>query len=177
VRVNSIILRLNKKLAGSKGELLLEGEQLSAEGAKHAEVFKQLGLSHAYAGHGAGRDVLTIANEALQNAAKPRGAGMSSIFASDEAMLRSLEAARAEVAAGRGVASGAKVLVDIPATPNTGRVFIAKSKMPAGVTPLNETPFAALPDVAELPVTHVTTLFTRTGTGFEIFDIFPGFRP
>ena len=107
---------------GSKGELLLEGEELSAQGARHAEVFKQLGLTHVYAGHGAGRDVLTIANEALQNAAKPRGAGMSGVFASDEAMLRSLETARVEVAAGRGVTSGAHVLVDIPVTPGTGRI-------------------------------------------------------
>lgn len=163
---------------GSKGELLLEGEALSAEGARHGEVFKQLGLTHAYAGHGAGRDALTIANEAIQNAAKPKGAGMSSMFASDEAMLRSLEAARVEVAAGRGVPSGARRLVQIPTTPSTGRVFVAKSKLPAGVTPLNETPFAALPDVAELPVTRVTALFTQTGPGtFEIFDIFPGFAP
>ena len=157
--------------------MLLEGEQLSSEGARHAEVFKQLGLSHAYAGHGAGRDVLAMANEALQNAAKPGGAGMSSIFATDEAMLRSLTAAQAEVAAGKGIESGAKTLIDIPATPNTGRVFIARSKMPACVTPLNETPLTALPDVAEVPATHVRALFTKTDRGFEIFDIFPGFSP
>jgi hypothetical protein len=159
--------------------LLIEGKELSAEGAKHAEVFKQLGLSHAYAGHGAGRDVLTIANEALQNAAKqPKGAGMSSIFATDEAMMRSLETARAEVAAGRGVTSGGKVLVDVPVTPSTGRIFVAKSKLPTGVTPLSETPFAALPDVAELQVTHVRALFTETAPGtFEIFDLFPAFKP
>ena len=154
----------SKRTIGSQGELMLEGRALGA-GAKHAEVFQQLGLSHAYKGHGAKRDVLTIANEALQNAAKPSGAGMSSVWASDEAMLRGLEGARAEVAAGRGARSGACTLVDHPTTPSTGRVFIAKSKMPAGVTPLNETPFAALPDVAELPVTHVPTLFTETRPG------------
>jgi hypothetical protein len=162
---------------GSKGELLLSGERLSAEGARHAGVVKQLGLSHAYAGHGAGRDVVTIANEALQNAAKLKGAGMSSIFASDEAMFRGVEAARAEVAAGKGIESGGKVLVDIPAAPGAGRVFVAKSKLPTGVIPINDAPFAALPDVAELPVTHIRVLFTKTTTGFEIFDIFPGFKP
>ena len=73
--------------------------------------------------------------------------------------------------------SGAKVRIDIPATPSTGRIFVAKSKIPAGVTLINETPFAALPDVAEIAVTHVRALFTRTATGFEIFDIFPVFKP
>ena len=45
------------------------------------------------------------------------------------------------------------------------------------MTPLTATPFSALPDVAELPVTHVRALFTGTGPGtFEIFDIFPAFK-
>jgi Domain of unknown function (DUF4157) len=161
---------------GPKGELLLEGEKLSTEGAKHADVLKQLGLAHSYAGHGAGRDVVTIANEALQNATKGTRNGLSSIFASDEAMFRSLEAAREAVAAGKGTMSSGKVLVDITATPGAGRVFIAKSKLPTGVIPINDAPFAALPDVAELPVTHIRALFTKSGTGFEIFDIFPGFK-
>jgi hypothetical protein len=138
---------------------------------------QKLGLTHAYKGHGAKRDVLTIANEALQNAAKPKGAGMSSVFSSDEAMLRSLQAAQADVAAGKGVRSGAYTLVDVPTVPNTGRIFVAKSKLPAGVTPLNPTPFTALPDVAELPVTHVRALFTETRPGvFEIADLFPAFK-
>ena len=167
----------SKLTIGPHGELILDGRTVGA-GAEHAEVMQKLGLSHAYKGHGAKRDVLTIANEALQNAAKPKGAGMSSVWASDEAMLRGVEAARAEVAAGRGARSGASTLVDLPTTPSTGRVFIARSKLPAGVTPLNETPFAALPDVAELPVTHIRALFTETRPGvFEITDIFPVFKP
>jgi hypothetical protein len=166
----------SKLTIGPKGELLLDGKLLGA-GAEHAEVFQKLGLSHAYKGHGAKRDVLTIANEALQNATKPKGAGLSSVFASDEAMLRSLEAAKAEVAAGKGVKSGAYTLVDLPTTPSTGRIFVAKAKLPAGVTPLNPAPFAALPDVAELPVTHVRALFTEVRPGvFEIADLFPAFK-
>jgi hypothetical protein len=161
---------------GSKGELLLDGKVVGA-GAEHAEVMQKLGLSHAYKGHGAKRDVLTIANEALQNAAKPKGAGLSSVFASDEAMLRSVEAAKAEVAAGKGVKSGAYTLVDVPTTPNTGRIFVAKFKLPAGATPVNTTPFTALPDVSELPVTHVRALFTEVRPGvFEIADLFPAFK-
>ena len=102
---------------------------------------------------------------------------MSSVFASDEAMLRSVEAAKAEVAAGKGVKSGAYTLVDMPTTPSTGRVFVAKSKLPAGAKPLNPEPFTALPDVAELPVTHVRALFTETKPGvFEIADVFPAFK-
>ena len=126
----------SKLTIGPHGELILDGRTVGA-GAEHAEVMQKLGLSHAYKGHGAKRDVLTIANEALQNAAKPKGAGMSSVWASDEAMLRGIEGARAEVAAGRGARSGASTLVDLPTTPSTGRVFIARSKLPAGVTPLN----------------------------------------
>lgn len=161
---------------GPKGELVLDGKLVGAA-AEHAEVIQKLGLTHAYRGHGAKRDVLTIANEALQNAAKPKGAGMSSVFASDEAMLRSLEAAKAEVAAGKGVRSGAYTLVDLPTTPKMGRIFAAKSKLPAGAAPLNATPFAALPDVAELPVTHVRALFTEVRPGiFEIADLFPAFK-
>jgi hypothetical protein len=166
----------SKLTIGSKGELLLDGKVVGA-GAEHAEVVQKLGLSHAYKGHGAKRDVVTIANEALQNATKPKGAGMSSVFASDEAMLRSVEAAKAEVAAGKGVKSGAYTLVDMPTTPSTGRVFVAKSKLPAGATPVNPAPFTALPDVAELPVTHVRALFTETKPGvFEIADVFPAFK-
>lgn len=166
----------SKLTIGPKGELVLDGKVVGA-GAEHAEVVQKLGLAHAYKGHGAKRDVLTIANEALQNAAKPKGAGLSSVFASDEAMLRSLEAAKAEVAAGKGVKSGAYTLVDLPTTPSTGRIFVAKAKLPAGVTPLNPTPFAALPDVAELPVTHVRALFTEVRPGvFEIADLFPAFK-
>jgi hypothetical protein len=166
----------SKLTIGPKGELILDGKVVGA-GAEHAEVIQKLGLSHAYKGHGAKRDVLTIANEALQNAAKPKGAGMSGVFASDEAMLRSLEAAKADLAAGKGVKSGAYTLVDSATTPSTGRIFVAKAKMPAGATPVNATPFAALPDVAELPVTHVRALFTETRPGvFEIADLFPAFK-
>jgi hypothetical protein len=161
---------------GKKGELLLDGKAVGR--TEREEVFKQLGLSHANRGHGALRDPLTIANEALQNAAKPKGAGMSSIFASDEKMLRSLEAARVEVAAGRGVKSGASTLVDLPVTPDTGRVFVARSHIPAGAKPVSAQPFTSLPDVAELPVTHVRALFSETSPGvFKIEDIFPAFKP
>jgi hypothetical protein len=163
----------SKLTIGADGKLLLDGKAIGA-GAEHAEVIQKLGLTHSYKGHGAGRDVVTIANEALQNAAKPKGAGMSSMFRSDETMLRSLQAAQADVAAGKGVRSGAYTLVDVPTTPNTGRVFVAKAKMPAGATPI---PFPALPDVAELPATHVRALFTETRPGvFEIADLFPAYK-
>ena len=160
---------------GEHGELLLDGKRVGQ--TEREEIFKQLGLTHANRGHGALRDPLTIANEALQNAVKPHGAGMAGMFASDETMLRSLSAAQAEVAAGRGVKSGARTLVDVPATPDTGRVFVARSHIPTGATPVNPQPFSTLPNVAELPVTHVRALFSEPRTGvFVIEDLFPAFR-
>ena len=160
---------------GEGGQLLLDGKAVGK--TEREEIFKQLGLTHANRGHGALRDPVTIANEALQNAAKKGNAGMSSIFASDEVMLRMLEAARAEAAAGRAVQSGARYVVNIPATPDAGRVFVAKSHIPAGVTPINTQPLASLPEVAELPVTHVRALFSQQGGVWQIEDIFPAFIP
>ena len=156
---------------GEKGELLLDGRLVGR--TERDEVIKQLGLAHANRGHGALRDPVTIANEALQNALKPKGAGMSSIFASDETMLRSMQTAKADLAAGKGVAvGGGKTMVELPATPDTGRIFVANTKLPAGVTPLNATPLPNLA-VSELQVTHVRALFE----GDQLVDIFPAFKP
>jgi hypothetical protein len=158
----------------SADEILIEGRPIGQ--TERDEVIKQLGLTHANRGHGAKQDTVTIANEALKNAEAPKGAGMSGQFSSDGEMLRYLELGRAQVAT-RGVPSGSKWLVDVPLTTNPGRVFIAKTKLPAGVTPIDNLPIPSLPGVAELVPTHVRVLFDKVGDTYVIFDLFPGWKP
>jgi hypothetical protein len=169
---------MSKVTFNERGEMLLDGKLVGE--TKREEVLKQLGLTHTNRGHGALRDTRVIANEAVLNAAD--GAGMSGQFASDEAMLRSVQAvkaemARVETAKGTFTMSKSSRVIELPTTPNTGRSFVANGKLPTGVTPVNAAPFPGLP-VSELPVTHVRAYLDEVKPGqWEITTIYPTYKP
>ena len=157
-------------------QMLLDGKPVSL--AKRNEIIKRLGLAHADRGHGAARDVRTIANEAWLNF-KPTsaGTGMSGIWASDEIMLKSAQTAIAMRKAGLGTfnpRTGTWV-IDFAELPSAGRAFMVSQRVPANVTPVARTPFTGLP-VDELPVNNVRA-FIRDGNPPEIVTIFPSWIP
>jgi Domain of unknown function (DUF4157) len=141
------------------GKLLLDGKPLAA--TKYEEVYKQLGLTHAYKGHGPSKNLADVAQEALTN--KPSFA--SGKFSSERAFLESFEEAKAKF-----IAQGGKELkVEIEVTPDVGRAFMRNDKVPKGVTPM--LPFDAPPGVSEIPVTHVRAIFQPDGSLVSIYPI------
>jgi hypothetical protein len=157
-------------------EMLLDGKPMSV--GKRNEVIKRLGLTHADRGHGAGRDARGIANEAWMNdTAKSANPGMSGIWASDEAMLKSAQTALAMRKAGLGTfynATGTWT-VDFAELPHAGRAFVVSHRVPATAKPINLDPFPGIP-VAELPVNNVRA-YISAGNPPEIVSIFPSWVP
>ena len=98
-------------------------------------------------------------------------------WASDEAMMGSLGPARAEAIAGRAArAPNGQWVVELPATPDVGRVFVANSRLPKTATILNRAPVAGKA-VTMIAPTHVLAAFTREDGVYELSSIYPVFRP
>jgi hypothetical protein len=98
-------------------------------------------------------------------------------WASDEAMLGSLGPARAEAMAGRAVrADNGQWVVDLPATPDIGRVFVVNSRIPKAATVLNRVPVAGK-TVATIAPTHVRAAFTLEHGVYELSSIYPYYKP
>jgi hypothetical protein len=154
------------------GELLLDGKVIGE--TKRAEVMKRLELTHTDRGHGAARDPVTIANEALLNARNNQaGGGMSAVWRSDEAMIQSLNRARRELAAGRGVAQPGNVtIVQLESAGSEGRVFVANSHLPANARVVSASPFPGLA-VTEIVANRIVAIF-KNG---RLSTIFPAWIP
>jgi hypothetical protein len=156
-------------------EMLLDGKPVGARARD--DVMKQLDLTHTDRGHGAFRDPRTIANEALQNATKPRGAGMAAQWASDEAMLESLQTAQRRLKTGAGVRQpNGKYLVDFDASAKVGRIYVATPGLPPNATVLNAEPFAGMA-VTEIAPNRVRALFDLENGTYTISSIFPIYVP
>lgn len=156
-------------------EMLIDGRPVGSR--VRDDVMKELDLAHTDRGHGAFRDERTLANEALQNAAKPQGAGMSGQWASDEKMFESLARAKARAAAGYATrAPNGKWIVDLEASPDVGKIFAANSHLPPGAVVRKAVPVAGLP-VTEIAPNRVRALFDRVGGEYKLSSIFPIFEP
>ena len=145
------------------GGLVLDGKPLAL--SKYKEVYKQLGLAHAYNGHGPHKDVLDIASEARHNS--PSFA--SGKFSSHKALLESFVAAKAELEAGRaeGLPIGGKQ-VHLPATSEMGRAFVRADKLTQGSSALGSRP---LDNVVEVSVTRIRAIFNPDDSIKSIYPI------
>jgi hypothetical protein len=156
-------------------EMLIDGKPVGTR--VRDDVMKELDLAHTDRGHGAFRDERTLANEALQNAAKPQGAGMSGQWASDEKMFESLARAKARAASGFATrAPNSKWIVDLEASPDVGKIFAANSHLPPGAVVRRAVPVAGLP-VTEIAPNKVRALFDRVNGEYTLSSIFPIFEP
>jgi hypothetical protein len=154
-------------------EMLVDGKPVSKR--QRDEVIENAGFGHADGRHGPYKPAYVLADQALDSAAAG-GAGMMSQWASDEAMLGSLEPARAEAMAGRAVpADNGQWIVDVPATPDIGRVFVVNSRIPKTATVLNRAPVAGKA-VATIAPTHVRAAFTLEDGVYELSSIYPYFK-
>lgn len=147
------------------GRMLLDGKPVPA--SRYDEIYKQLGITHIITGHGPSRDVLTVANEARM---EPFSSGK---FASDKALLESMEKARADLKAGKGIPipGSKRQLIYLQATPDTGRAFMLRGRVPAGTVPLNPQPFESLDDVVELTVLRIRAVFEADGSFVTMYPI------
>jgi hypothetical protein len=108
---------------------------------------------------------------------KSANPGMSGIWASDEAMLKSAQTALAMRKAGLGTFNNATGTwtVDFAELPHAGRAFVVSHRVPATAKPINLDPFPGIP-VAELPVNNVRA-YISAGNPPEIVSIFPSWVP
>ena len=81
-------------------EMLVDGKPVSMR--QRGDVIEKAGFGHADERHGAYKDAAVLADQALDSLAEGDN-GMIGQWASDEAMIGSLEPARAEAIAGRAV--------------------------------------------------------------------------
>ena len=163
-----------ERLVSFGDEMLLDGKPISEQ--DHKKVMELLDLGHTYKGHGAGRDARTLAAEAFADAEKG-GDGMISQWASDETMFVQLERTRAEAMAGKAVRQkNGEYVVELAATPDVGRVYVANSKLPGSAAVRNRAPFARL-EVSEIAPTHVLAAFKLKGGEYEITSIYPTYKP
>ena len=102
---------------------------------------------------------------------------MISQWASDETMFVQLERTRAEAMAGKAVRQkNGEYVVELAATPDVGRVYVANSKLPGSAAVRNRAPFARL-EVSEIAPTHVLAAFKLKGGEYEITSIYPTYKP
>ena len=154
-------------------EMLVDGKPVSKR--QRGDVMEQAGLGHADERHGAYKDAAVLADQALDSAAA-NGDGMMSQWSSDEAMMGSLEPARAEAIAGRARrAPNNQWVVELPAAPDVGRVFVANSRLPKSATVLSRAPVAGKA-VSTIAPSHVLAAFTLENGVYELSSIYPIFK-
>ena len=102
---------------------------------------------------------------------------MISQWASDEAMLGSWQRARNEAIAGHAVPTdNGKWKVELPATADVGRIYVANSRLPKTAGVRNWSPFAGVP-VAEIAPNRVRAVFKLNKGVYEIDSIYPFYEP
>ena len=172
--VITVEFKKGAKVVSFGDQMLVDGKPVSKR--VRDEVVENAGCGHADERHGPYKDASVLADQALDSAAEG-GAGMMSQWASDEAMLGSLAPAQAEAMAGRAVrADNGQWIVDLPATPDIGRVFVVNSRIPKGATVLNRVPVAGK-GVATIAPTHVRAAFALEHGVYELSSIYPYYKP
>ncbi len=155
-------------------EMLVDGKPVSKR--EREAVLHNAGFGHADERHGPYKDATVLADQALDSLAGGDN-GMMGQWASDEAMMGSLGPARAEAIAGRAVrAPNGQWVVELPATPEVGRVFVANSRRPQNATILNRAPVAGKA-VTTIAPTHVKAAFALEDGVYELSSIYPIFKP
>jgi hypothetical protein len=156
-------------------EMLIDGKPISDRDRE--AVMRKLGLEHTDTRHGPYKDPVVLAQQALDRTAKPRGSGMMGQWASDEAMLGSLEPARAELKAGHWVlADNGQRVVKLPARADVGRVFVANSRLPK-IAGVRKWAPVANKAVAEIFPNKILAAFELRDGAWEISSIYPIFEP
>jgi hypothetical protein len=155
-------------------EMLLDGKPITKR--ERRDVLERLGFKHADDRHGMYKDPVVLADQALDRAASGED-GMMGQWASDEAMLGTVDPARAELNAGRWVlANNGNRVVKISARADVGRIFVANSLRPKIAGVRNWAPVAGKA-VTEIFPNKVLAAFEPRNGGWEIASIYPIFEP
>ncbi len=155
-------------------EMLIDGKRITRR--ERRDVLHELGLSHTDWRHGPYKDPVVLADQALDSAAS-QGDGMMGQWASDEAMLGSVEPARAELNAGRAVLTdNGKYVAKFAARADVGRVYVASSRLSKLAGVRNWAPVAGKA-VAEIFPNKVLAAFELRDGVYEISSIYPIFEP